>query len=75
MLGGLTWLVLAASSWPGVLHALCTCIENEVAASKKKGPKLLLAKALRSFILKADDSSRAGQDAPYLSKSWISFTN
>ena len=51
----------AAASWPGVLHALCICIDNEVAASKKRVPKILLAKALRGFVLKADDPNRAGQ--------------
>ncbi|CAM6085267.1 unnamed protein product [Calypogeia fissa] len=60
--------LIRSASWPGVLHALCVCIEHEVAASKKKVPKLVLAKTFRSFVLKADDTSRAGQRLNLLRK-------
>ncbi|BBN18785.1 serine-protein kinase ATM [Marchantia polymorpha subsp. ruderalis] len=59
---------IRSSTWPGILHALCLCIENEVAASKRKVPKTALAKTLRSFVLKAEDTSRPGQNLSLLRK-------
>jgi hypothetical protein len=50
----------AAATWPGVLNALCQCIVMEVAASKKRGPKPILAKTLRNLVHKAEDTSRSG---------------
>lgn len=49
-----------AATWPGVLNSLCECIVMEVSASKKRGPKPILAKTLRNFVHKAEDSSRSG---------------
>ncbi|KAL2608088.1 hypothetical protein R1flu_026661 [Riccia fluitans] len=59
---------IRSSTWPGILHALCLCIENEVAASKRKAPKAALAKTLRNFVLKAEDTSRPGQHLSLLRK-------
>ncbi|KAG0604904.1 hypothetical protein M758_9G018000 [Ceratodon purpureus] len=52
---------IASATWPGVLNALCECIVMEVAASKKRGPKPFLAKTLRNFVHKAEDTSRSGK--------------
>lgn len=52
---------IPSATWPGVLHALCDCILMDVLASKKRGPKPILAKTLRNFIHKAEDKSRSGK--------------
>lgn len=51
---------IPSSTWPGVLRALCQCINAEVVSSKKRGPKPVLAKTLRSLIQKAEDFNRPG---------------
>ncbi|KAL3675793.1 hypothetical protein R1sor_025741 [Riccia sorocarpa] len=59
---------IRSSTWPGILHALCLSIENEVAASKRKAPKAAVVKTLRNFVSKAEDTSRPGQHLSLLRK-------
>ncbi|GBG59952.1 hypothetical protein CBR_g286 [Chara braunii] len=47
----------AVATWPGLCHALCTCIWVEVQSSKKKVPDNMLARTFKKFIQKAEDRS------------------
>lgn len=68
-------MVCVAATWPGVLHALCDCIVKEVEASKKRGPKPILAKTLRNLVHKAEDSSRLGDSQLHFLRDYSTFSD
>ncbi|KAI0497772.1 hypothetical protein KFK09_021007 [Dendrobium nobile] len=51
-------------SWPFLFSLLTKCIELEISASKKRHPKLLLAKTLRIAIQCAEDHKLFGAQLP-----------
>lgn len=51
-------------SWPFLLTLLTKCISLEISASKKRHPKLLLAKTLRIAIQCAEDPRLSGSQLP-----------
>ncbi|GLJ18554.1 hypothetical protein SUGI_0330040 [Cryptomeria japonica] len=50
-----------SASWPFLLGVLYKCIVTEVSLSKKRGPKLILAKTIRNFVQHAEDVKRSGK--------------
>lgn len=53
-------LVSAAETWPFLVKLLITCIKLEISTSKKRPPKLLLAKMLRTIVQHAEDIRFSG---------------
>ncbi|RRT55055.1 hypothetical protein BHE74_00042696 [Ensete ventricosum] len=53
-------LILAAETWPFLITLLMKCISLEVSASKKRLPRLIFAKTLRSSIQCAEDIKLSG---------------
>ncbi|EHA8590952.1 putative Serine/threonine-protein kinase ATM [Cocos nucifera] len=49
-----------AETWPFLITLLTKCIALEISASKKRPPKLILAKTLRTAIQRAEDQKRSG---------------
>ncbi|KAH9331580.1 hypothetical protein KI387_003688, partial [Taxus chinensis] len=47
------------ASWPFLLGILSKCIVTEVSLSKKRGPKIFLAKTVRNFVQHAEDVKRS----------------
>nr|XP_029123739.1 serine/threonine-protein kinase ATM isoform X3 [Elaeis guineensis] len=50
-----------AETWPFLITLLTKCIALEISASKKRPPKLILAKTLRTAIQCAEDQKLSGQ--------------
>lgn len=53
-------LILAAETWPFLITLLMKCISLEVSASKKRLPRLIFVKTLRSSIQCAEDIKLSG---------------
>ncbi|MCO5564114.1 hypothetical protein L7F22_017770 [Adiantum nelumboides] len=51
---------MLSSTWPGVVRAVCQCNKAESTSSKKRTPKPIFSKALRSIIQKAEDRIHSG---------------
>lgn len=51
----------AAESWPFLVKTLIQCLSMEISSSKKRLPKLNLAKTLRIVVQRAEDDRFSGQ--------------
>ncbi|KAJ3694312.1 hypothetical protein LUZ60_009792 [Juncus effusus] len=52
---------MGAETWPFLINLLTKCIALEISSSKKRAPKLILAKTLRTAIQCAEDPKLSGQ--------------
>ncbi|WOL02921.1 serine/threonine-protein kinase ATM [Canna indica] len=50
-----------AETWPFLITLLITCISSEISASKKRPPRLIFAKTLRTTIQCAEDTKLSGE--------------
>ncbi|OAY80036.1 Serine/threonine-protein kinase ATM, partial [Ananas comosus] len=64
-----------AETWPFMITLLTKCVALEISASKKRPPKIMLAKALRAAVQCAEDSKLSGKPLLLLSVGKLLFNH
>nr|CAD1842809.1 unnamed protein product [Ananas comosus var. bracteatus] len=64
-----------AETWPFMITLLTKCVALEISASKKRPPKIVLAKALRAAVQCAEDSKLSGKPLLLLSVGKLLFNH
>ncbi|KAL8457793.1 hypothetical protein ACS0TY_035608 [Phlomoides rotata] len=64
-----------SESWPFLVKTLIHCLSMEISSSKKRLPKLNLAKTLRIVVQRAEDDRFSGKDLPLLPVARVLFNH
>ncbi|XP_072965614.1 serine/threonine-protein kinase ATM isoform X2 [Typha angustifolia] len=65
----------SVETWPFILKLLAKCIEMEISASKKRQPKIIMAKTLRAAVQSAEDPKLSGKSLHLLSVAKMLFNH
>lgn len=64
-----------SETWPFLVTLLTKCVSLEISGSKKRLPKLNVAKTLRIVVQRAEDAKFSGKDMPLLSVAKLLFNH